>query len=89
MISFEENVKAILECNFSCAKEELIDNAAKTIVKLRGIPRKWIHKNDDHFDWLECPCCGYGDEGEVTIERLEDAPSIYCPVCGQRLEGVK
>ena len=89
MLSFKENVRAILECNFAGFKDEIIGVATRQIVELRETPGKWIHKNDDRFDWLECPICGYGDEGEVTIERLEDAPSIYCPICGQKLEGVK
>jgi len=89
MLSFEGNVRAILECNFAGMKDELIDIATRRIVELKETPAKWIHRNDDHFDWLECPGCGYGDEGEVIIKRLEDAPSIYCPCCGQRLEGVK
>lgn len=43
--------------------------------------KHWIHRNDDYNDWLECPSCGYGDEGEVKYG--EGTP--YCPYCGERL----
>lgn len=42
----------------------------------------WIHRNDDYTDWLECPSCGYGSEGEVKYG--EGTP--FCPHCGERLE---
>lgn len=42
----------------------------------------WIHRNDDYTDWLECPNCGYGSEGEVKYG--EGTP--FCPHCGERLE---
>lgn len=46
-------------------------------------PKQWIHKNDDYCDWLECPNCGYGDEGEVKFGE----GTLYCPCCGQNLSG--
>lgn len=42
---------------------------------------KWIHRNDDFDDWLECSNCGYGSEGEVKYG--EGTP--YCPVCGYQM----
>ena len=42
---------------------------------------KWLHKNDDHFDWLECPFCEYGSEGEVKYGR----GTPFCPQCGADL----
>ena len=44
--------------------------------------KHWIHRNDDYNDWLECPNCGYGSEGEVKYG--EGTP--FCPYCGERLE---
>ena len=44
--------------------------------------KHWIHRNDDYNDWLECPSCGYGSEGEVKYG--EGTP--FCPYCGERLE---
>ncbi len=43
----------------------------------------WIHRNDDHNDWLECSECGYGDEGEVKFGEETD----YCPHCGAKMNG--
>lgn len=43
---------------------------------------KWIQKCDDNFDWYECSCCGYGNEGE-----LQERPWFkFCPSCGSRME---
>lgn len=42
---------------------------------------RWLHENDDKFDWLVCSECGYGDEGEVFIGM--ETP--FCPMCGARL----
>ena len=95
IIDFYNNNFPDLDDGVHWSRRDIIENLDNipglrvTIMKSRDEPKKWIHRNDDHFDWLECPCCGYGDEGEVNIERLEDAPSIYCPQCGQRLEGVE
>ena len=44
-------------------------------------PKHWIHRNDDYNDWLECPSCGYGSEGEVKYGK----GTPYCPYCGERL----
>lgn len=48
-------------------------------------PDYWIHRNDDYNDWLECPKCGYGSEGEVKFGE----GTSYCPHCGKRLEEEK
>ena len=45
----------------------------------------WIHRNDDHNDWLECSECGYGSEGEVKYGQ--DTP--YCPMCGADMREVE
>ena len=34
-MTYEQNVRAILDCHFSCVREELIDNAVKCIVDLK------------------------------------------------------
>jgi hypothetical protein len=44
-------------------------------------PKHWIHRNDDYNDWLECPSCGYGSEGEVKYGK----GTPYCQYCGERL----
>ena len=38
MGSYEENVRAILQCCFSQSKDEIIENAVKAIVALKGEP---------------------------------------------------
>lgn len=38
MSSYEENVRAILECCFSQSKDEIIENAVKAIVALKCEP---------------------------------------------------
>ncbi len=72
--------------------EELEIDFAKLLVlrrELKKLPSvkptaqkgRWVHHNDDHFDWLECPFCGYGDEGEVVYGN--ETP--FCPMCGADL----
>lgn len=41
----------------------------------------WIHRNDDFYNWLECPKCGYGEEGEVKYGE----GTTFCPYCGADL----
>ena len=43
---------------------------------------KWIHENDDQFDWCVCSECGYGNEGEVFFGQ--ETP--FCPYCGAKLQ---
>lgn len=43
---------------------------------------KWIHKNDDCNDWLECSECEYGSEGEVKFGHGTN----FCPNCGAKME---
>jgi hypothetical protein len=38
MCSYEENVRAILQCCFSQSKDEIIENAVKAIVALKSEP---------------------------------------------------
>lgn len=57
----------------------------KRYIKLTS---SWIHNNDDHFDWYECPKCGYGDEGELQIEGPNPKLPKFCPDCGEPLQGI-
>ena len=45
----------------------------------------WIERNDDHYDWYECSECGYGAEGEITMEG--GVRFNYCPNCGADMRG--
>lgn len=44
--------------------------------------KAWIPWTDDRKDYVKCPTCDYGEEGEVY---MKDA-SPFCPACGQRLK---
>ena len=59
--------------------------------KVRALPSvtpsrpkgKWIHWTDDYKDYVTCPSCGYGEEGEVLL--ADKTP--FCPICGEDLRG--
>lgn len=44
---------------------------------------KWIEWTDDYKDYVTCPSCGYGEEGEVLLK--DKTP--FCPICGEDLRG--
>ena len=44
-------------------------------------PLRWHLWTDDYSDYVACPVCGYGEEGEV---KLADA-TPFCPMCGEHL----
>lgn len=54
--------------------------------KVRALPsvkpqrpsKNWIHWTDDYKDYVTCPSCGYGEEGEVLLS--DKTP--FCPICG-------
>ena len=52
-------------------------------VKPQRPSKKWIHWTDDHKDYVTCPSCGYGEEGEVLLK--DKTP--FCPICGEDLRG--
>lgn len=84
-------------CEDCISREEALDqlgqsynilDATDRIKEMRSVipgqkTGKWLHKNDDHFDWCECPFCEYGSDGEVELGN--ETP--YCPMCGAHLEG--
>ena len=43
---------------------------------------EWILWTDDRKDYIKCPFCGYGDEGEIKAD--EGTP--FCPQCGAYLQ---
>ena len=47
----------------------------------RDEEKTWVHWTDDRKDYVKCPVCDYGEEGEIL---LKEAPG-FCPSCGQRL----
>ena len=48
----------------------------------RDEAKKWIQWTDDRMDYVKCPVCGYGDEGEILMKETLG----FCPSCGQRLK---
>ncbi len=80
----EENIRAILECNFAGFKDDIIDIAVKRICELEQEPRKgeWQLTDDEMF--VYCPFCH-----ETEYERPIDASWKYCPDCGARMEEVR
>ena len=61
--------------------------------KVRALPsvkpqrpsKNWIEWTDDYKDYVTCPSCGYGEEGEVLLK--DKTP--FCPICGEDLRGEK
>lgn len=93
-ISRADAIKALKELEqedietYGCKIPEGFD-ADGAIEKLMNLPSvqpkvkqgRWKHKHDDRNDWLECPFCGYGDEGKVRM----DQGTAFCPFCGAKL----
>lgn len=80
MLTYEQNVKAILECTFAGFKDELIENACKMICTLNDSEKPktghWIELDDKS---AVCSCCCknnilYGD---------------FCKWCGAKMQEVK
>lgn len=84
MLTYEQNVKAILESVFAGYKDELIENACKGICTLKDTEEqkpKIGHWNDDY-----CSCCGersypYDMSGYGCYYYAN-----YCPNCGAKME---
>lgn len=93
-MTLEQNIKAILECNFSIAKDEIIEAATKRIME--QIERQnighWIRKiKVDAYDingvktWgIKCQC----DKCDFSTIVIEDFGYYkYCPNCGAEMKG--
>lgn len=52
-------------------------------VKPQRPSKNWIEWTDDYKDYVTCPSCGYGEEGEVPLK--DKTP--FCPICGEDLRG--
>ena len=85
MLTYEENVKAILECCFPGYKEELINDACKSICALKCTKKqaRWIPTEYDGYadgnpvynKW-ECSKCGWEHSGD------KESLTAFCPNCG-------
>lgn len=78
-MSYEENVRAILECNFSGFKDEIIDRAVKMIIELE--PKQIVIPKDIELPpyvptypqiWYESPAKPPKPPAEITCKNFED-----------------
>lgn len=67
----------LLSCNDPDRNEYTMD----IIIRKKSDARAWIHWTDDYKDYVTCPCCEYGSEGEVLL--ADKTP--FCPICGADL----
>lgn len=79
-----ETLSSFKVCGMRAGKDRLAEALEVAVEALKKKQGKWLHENDDHFDWLVCSCCDYGSEGEVGY--LSETP--YCPMCGAEMSGV-
>lgn len=86
MLTYEQNVKAILECIFAGYKDELIDIACRMICTLKDTEEQklkighWIY--DEKSDLSKCSICSaYCPHDELG--RIE---THYCSCCGAKME---
>ncbi len=89
-MTLEENIRAILECNFTGYKDEIIDIAIKNIMSLSDIENQktghWIkHENPNLGQCMrvtyECSYCKVWLGCEYFVRKS------YCPNCGAKMEG--
>lgn len=85
-MTYEENVRAILESNFAGFKEEVIDTACKCICDLQS-KGKWIKEWEEvpitdgimHQPYWSCPRCGR------KWEAYSAQFITFCSKCGMEL----
>lgn len=95
MLSFEENVRAVLECNFTGFKDEIINTAVKSITELNSQKTgEWLMPADGYNPkiWRRCSACGKHfkmyDEYEGFNGNYMRTKEIanFCKVCGAKME---
>ena len=74
----EQNIRAILECNFSEAKEELIDIAVKNIMALEQEPCEDAISREDVIKLIECSGYDlqYRSENADMCDDVRKLPSV-------------
>lgn len=77
MLTYEQNLKAIIDSHLTEVKDEIKDSIIDNILRLkapkRGSYAEWINPA---YDWLQCSRCGY----------TTSAKSRFCPGCGAEME---
>lgn len=83
MLTYEQNVKAILECIFAGYKDELIDIACKGICTLKNTEEQkkghWIGVENS---WYRCSEC------DAQRKMLPEEKEHYCPNCGAKMSEI-
>lgn len=81
-MTYEENVREILECNFAGFREDIIDTAHRRICEIRT-HGKWEFVGDNLF---MCTHCGYSAKGdylrEWSVRTYDSTFPDFCPNCG-------
>lgn len=79
MLTYEENVKAVLECIFAGYKEELIEDACEKICALK-CSEKQEHVLDKIRAEIEAKCCitvGRENDGAITLHDVFEIIDKY------------
>lgn len=76
-MSKEENIIAILETHFTGFREDIINSAVQSIMRLEALPGRWEDGT--------CSVCGF-DWHDIQYEKTKVNKSPYCPNCGSRME---
>ena len=92
MLTYEQNVKAILECIFAGYKDELIDIACKGICTLKNT------EEQKKGHWIKTPKAVMGEgylwycdkcEHQVYQDSSKNYPSEkYCSNCGAKMSEI-
>ena len=93
IIDFYNNNFPDLDDGVHWSRRDIIENLDNIpglrviIMESRDEPKKWIRRSGPSYPYLEefeCPCCGYDDDGDI-----HSPVTMYCPKCGQKLEGAE
>ena len=84
-MTYRENIKAILECNFAGYKEEIIENTCSRILALKCYAEKtgrWIPSPYPEEKYI-CSNCGGACWYYDVMKTVKQ--SKYCPNCGAHM----
>ena len=96
-MTYEENVRAILQSNFAETRDEIVELAVKCICNLADRPHpdvkkgKWIEQEEPfgHYNEVQVACCSNCGEsyvlGELGIDDVR-REFRYCPNCGALMD---
>lgn len=73
-MTYKENVRAILECNFAGFSDDVIDSAVKKIMELHHPKGRWIIHPKGIYANLVCSRC--------LTQAPYNSCTNYCSKCG-------